>query len=94
MVYIKIYFEGPLYWYVQAVDCIGNLLIFSDVNSIMWVFIKSLFVFELSLFVDYETVSGVLLLEWVLVVFGAKYEVEVYKNGDMSFLVVNWVVLR
>ncbi|CAA9335542.1 MAG: hypothetical protein AVDCRST_MAG16-1549 [uncultured Frankineae bacterium] len=84
----KTYPVGPLFARVQAVDGSGNLLTSSAPISLVRTGPAPL----LSLPADGATVEGVPYLQWEPEHYAARYDVEVYKNGDTAGSLVNRVL--
>jgi hypothetical protein len=85
--YSKTYPEGPLYWRVQAIDGSGNHLTWSAVREVT----KSSPATTLDTPSAGAKVGGAPALSWNGQDYAAKYAVEVYKNGDLTFAPVNKV---
>ena len=77
----RTYPEGPLYWRVQALDGSGRPLTMSATGSVT----KASPPIVLASPANTSTVSGVPYFTWVPQNWAAKYNIEVYKNGDLNF---------
>jgi hypothetical protein len=80
--------EGPLYWRVQALDGSGNALTYS---STMTLEKRSPRVILGSPKAG-SIVSRTPFFQWQPQEYAARYEIEVYKNGDTTFSVANRVI--
>ncbi len=83
----KTYPEGPLYWRVQAIDGSGNQLTLSPVRQVN----KTSPAVVLSAPANGATVAGLPTLSWTPTNYVASYNLEIYKNGDLSFSPTNRV---
>lgn len=87
--YDKTYPEGTLYWRVEAIDGSGNGLTWSAVRSV----VKSSPKISLQApAADVELVANLPYFTWTPQDYAAKYELEVYKNGDLTFTPSNKVL--
>ena len=84
--YDSTYPEGTLYWRVQAIDGSGNALTRSPVQSV----VKSSPKISLqNPAADVELVGSLPYFSWTPQDYAAKYELEVYENGDLAFSPAN-----
>jgi hypothetical protein len=84
------YPEGSLYWRVEALDGSGNPLTYSD----PWKVIKSSPRISLR-YPNADVVltnQGVPYFAWTPQVYAARYEIDVYRNGDLNFSAINRVL--
>jgi hypothetical protein len=80
--YDKTYPEGTLYWRVQAIDGSNNAL----TRSPVWSVVKSSPKISLQApAADVELVANLPYFTWTPQDYAAKYDLEVYENGDLSF---------
>ena len=87
--YDKTYPEGTLYWRVQAIDGSGNAL----TRSLVWSVVKSSPKISLQApGADVELVGNLPYFTWTPQDYAAKYELEVYENGDLAFSPANKVL--
>jgi hypothetical protein len=84
------YPDGPIYWRVQAIDASTNHLTWSDA----WLVTKQSVAPHLTYPSSGHTQSGVPYLAWDPASGAAKYTVEVYRNGDLSFNHSNLVISK
>ena len=75
------YPEGPLYWRVQASDGSDNRLTMSATGTVT----KASAPITLTAPVNAATVTGVPYFTWVPQNWAARYNIEVYRNGDLNF---------
>jgi large repetitive protein len=75
------YPEGPLYWKVQALDGSGNPLTMSATGTV----VKSSARVSLTSPADGANVSGVPYFTWEPQNWAGRYNIEIYKNGDLNF---------
>jgi hypothetical protein len=73
--------EGPLYWRVFPIDASGNNL----TTSATWLVRKESPTPQLTYPANGGTLDGVPYLTWDAQNYAAKYEVEIYKQGDLKF---------
>ena len=83
----RTYPEGPIYWRVQAVDGSGNNLTFMPAQRLT----KASPAPALTAPAHGSTVTGVPFLRWSPQNYAKEYEVEVYRNSDLSFSSTNRV---
>jgi hypothetical protein len=81
----RLYPEGMLYWRVQATDSEGHGLSWSTVQNLT----KESPAVQLQSPTNGELASGSVPLRWSPQAFAASYTVEMYKNADRSFSLVN-----
>ena len=81
------YPEGPLYWRVQAIDGSDNPLTWSATRSLT----KSSPNLTLTYPDPGATLTGVPYLRWTPQAYASKYEVEIYKNADLTYSLSNKV---
>jgi hypothetical protein len=81
------YPEGPLYWRVQAIDGSDNPLTWSETRSLT----KSSPKVTLTYPEPGAALGGVPYLRWTPQAYASKYEVEIYKNADLTFSLSNRV---
>ncbi len=88
----KTYPEGQLYWRVAAIDGSSNLLTFSP----PWSITKQSPKLNLNFPAADVTFAGegVPYFQWTPQDYAAKYEVEVYRNGDLNFSPTNKALLQ
>jgi len=87
--YDRTYPEGTLYWRVQAIDGSGNALTRSPVQTV----VKSSPKISLqNPAADVELIGGLPYFSWTPQDYAAKYELEVYENGDLAFSPANRVI--
>lgn len=84
------YPEGPLYWRVQALDQSGNSLTVSPSRRVT----KASPAPALTFPANGATVSGVPYLSWTPQLYAARYNVEVYRGGDLLFSPANRVLTQ
>jgi hypothetical protein len=85
----RTYPEGTLYWRVQAIDGSGNALTRSVVRTV----VKSSPTISLqNPAADVELIGGLPYFTWTPQDYAAKYELEVYENGDLAFAPANKVL--
>jgi hypothetical protein len=80
----KTYPEGPLFWRVQALDGSSNALTFSEARALT----KSSGAPKV-LAPTASKVDRVPFFRWEPMPFAARYDIEVYKNGDLAFSPTN-----
>jgi hypothetical protein len=85
--YDRLYPEGTYWWRVQAIDAQNQGLTWSPVAS----FTKSSPTVSLNSPVGGATVSGTTPFRWAAQAFAASYEVDVYRNNDLTFSAANRV---
>jgi hypothetical protein len=89
--YDRTYPEGTLYWRVQAIDGSGNALTRSPVRTV----IKASPQISLQEpAADVELVGGLPYFSWTPQDYAARYELEVYENGDLGFSPANRVLTQ
>jgi putative cell wall-binding protein len=77
----KTYPEGPLYWRVQAIDGSNNALTMSATGIVT----KASPLVSLTSPADGAIVAGLPYFRWEPQTWAAKYNIEVYKDGDLNF---------
>ena len=85
----KTYPEGTLYWRVQAVDGSGNLLTRSAVRSIAKDSTRPTLLLPEA---GDTLVARQPYFQWTSLAFAARYDLEIYRNGDLLFSPANRVV--
>jgi hypothetical protein len=77
----RTYPEGPIFWRVQALDGSGNFLTMSSVQTVT----KASPAVILNSPADTATATGVPFFTWTPQNWAARYQVEVYQNGDTNW---------
>ena len=84
------YPEGPLYWRVQASDASDNRLTMSATGTVT----KASAPITLTSPANAATVTGVPYFTWVPQNWAARYNIELYRNGDLNFSDSNRIVAQ